>query len=252
MTTHRRDNAGKEDGGATASPESRERREFLDIAEQLAEIARGFYRRGWALGTSGNFSAVVSRNPLRLAITASGIDKGTMTADQIVEIGESGDVVESEDRIAGPSMRPSAETRLHLVVVRARPAGAVFHTHSVWATLLSDTHAGEGGLRLEGFEMLKGLAGVSTHEHREWLWILENSQDYRQLSRAVEAGLQSHPDAHGFLLRRHGLYTWGKDVQEAKRHVEILEFLLEVQGRASVATNALEHGQARRTCSPGE
>jgi methylthioribulose-1-phosphate dehydratase len=84
---------------------------------------------------------------------------------------------------------------------------------------------------MEGYEMLKGLEGVSTHEHREWLPVIENSQDMIMLSGSVEETLKKHPDAHGFLLRRHGLYTWGKDLSEAKRHIEILEFLLEVTGR---------------------
>ena len=223
--------------GNSKSPD---RREFHEIASQLAEIARGFYGRGWALGTSGNFSAVTSRDPLRLAITASGIDKGSITAEQIVQIGEDGDVVRADSLAPEGPQRPSAEARLHLIASRDLGAGAVFHTHSVWGTLLSEAHAADGGMSLEGFEMLKGLSGVSTHRHREWLPILENSQDYRALGRSVEAALQSHPEAHGFLLRRHGLYTWGRDMQEAKRHVEILEFLLEVQGRTRAATSTGE------------
>ena len=79
--------------------------------------------------------------------------------------------------------------------------------------------------------MLKGLEGVLTHEHQEWLPVIENSQDMTALARSVEETLTTHPNSHGFLLRRHGLYTWGKDLSEAKRHVEILEFLLEVMGR---------------------
>jgi methylthioribulose-1-phosphate dehydratase len=79
--------------------------------------------------------------------------------------------------------------------------------------------------------MLKGLNGVTTHEHREWLPLLENWQDIPALARELAATLERHPQAHGFLLRRHGLYTWGKDLAEAQRHVEILEFLLEVLGR---------------------
>ena len=79
--------------------------------------------------------------------------------------------------------------------------------------------------------MLKGLEGVSTHEHREWVPIIENSQDMTRLAGSVEEALAQHRRAHGFLLRQHGLYTWGKDIAEAKRHVEILEFLLEVRGR---------------------
>jgi methylthioribulose-1-phosphate dehydratase len=84
--------------------------------------------------------------------------------------------------------------------------------------------------------MLKGLEGVTTHEHSEWLPILENSQDMRALADSVADTLRQHHDAHGFLLRRHGLYTWGNDLAQAKRHVEILEFLLEVVGRANSIT----------------
>jgi methylthioribulose-1-phosphate dehydratase len=114
-----------------------------------------------------------------------------------------------------------------------RGAGAVLHTHSIWATLASNAHFRRGGLGIRGYEMLKGLRGVRTHAHEEWLPIIENSQDMPALSRTVEKKLQEHPEAHGFLLRRHGLYTWGSDLAEAKRHVEILEFLLEVTGRQS-------------------
>ena len=194
------------------------------LAQRLAEVGRGFYGRGWALGTSGNFSAVTSREPLRLAITASGLDKGALAPEQILEIDERGAVTRGRGR-------PSDETRLHLSVVRARGAGAVLHTHSVWSTLLSEAHAREGRLVIEGFEMLKGLAGVRTHEHRETVPVIENSQDMDALSGALEGALGGHPDAHGVLIRRHGLYTWGRDLGEARRHVEIFEFLFEVVGR---------------------
>ncbi|HEY0366229.1 MAG TPA: class II aldolase/adducin family protein, partial [Pyrinomonadaceae bacterium] len=86
------------------------------------------------------------------------------------------------------------------------------------------------------FEMLKGLAGVSTHDYAEWLPILENSQDMVTLSDSVAQVLTEQPKAHGFLLRRHGLYTWGRDIAEARRHVEIFEFLLEIVGRTAHAT----------------
>jgi methylthioribulose-1-phosphate dehydratase len=197
---------------------------FSEIAMRLAEVGRTFYSRGWALGTSGNFSSVVSREPLRLAITSTGIDKGELTPDQIVQIDSGGKTVEN-------SRQPSEEASLHLAIVRLRGAEAVLHTHSVWGTLLSDISASQGGVGIEGYEMLKGLRGVHTHEHREWLPIIENSQDMAALSGSVEQTISQNPKLHGFLLRRHGLYTWGQSLAEAKRHVEILEFLLEVKGR---------------------
>jgi methylthioribulose-1-phosphate dehydratase len=190
----------------------------------LAEAGRRLAARGWASGTSGNFSAVVSRDPLCLAITASGLDKTALTEADVVE-------VDGNARHISGAGKPSAETHLHAVVARVRGAGAVMHTHSVWSTLLSDAHALEGGLAIEGYEMLKGLDGVATHEHREWIPIVENAQDMPELAHRVEALLRERPDAHAFLLRRHGLYTWGRDLAEAVRHVEILEFLFEVLGR---------------------
>ena len=196
---------------------------FAEVSAQLAEIGRDCYARGWALGTSGNFSAVVNRDPLRLAITTSGVNKGTLSAGEVVEIDQHG-------RVVAGSGRPSAEASLHLAVSRGRGAGAVLHTHSIWSTILSDA-ATEDGLALEGYEMLKGLDGVGTHEHREWLPILDNTQDWAAAVPEVEAILTEHPQAHGFLIRRHGLYTWGRDLAEARRHVEILEFLFEVMGR---------------------
>ncbi|HEX9216231.1 MAG TPA: methylthioribulose 1-phosphate dehydratase [Gemmatimonadales bacterium] len=196
---------------------------FDAIAEQLAEVGRLCYARGWAFGTSGNFSAVVGRAPLTVAITTSGVDKGLLEANQIVEIDE-------ERRVLRGSGRPSAEAALHLAIVRARGAGAVLHTHSVWSTILSDAGT-DGGLVIDGYEMLKGLDGVRTHEHQERLPIIDNTQDWAGAVPRVAAALRDHPAAHGFLIRRHGLYTWGRDLAEAKRHVEILEFLFEAMGR---------------------
>jgi methylthioribulose-1-phosphate dehydratase len=200
-------------------------RAFDDVAAGLAAAGRRFDAFGWTLGTSGNFSAVVSRAPLRLAITASGAAKGSLQPDQIVQIDEQARCLD------GAAGRPSAEALLHIEVVRTRGAGAVFHTHSVWSTVLSDRHASAKGLAIDGYEMLKGLSGVETHEHREWIPILENAQDMQALAADVRRTLEEHPSAHGFLLRRHGLYTWGRDIAEATRHIEILEFLLEAIGR---------------------
>jgi len=204
---------------------------FSKAAAELARIGKDFYARGWVLGTSGNFSAVISREPLRLAMTSTGLDKGALTPAQFLEIDSAASVV----RGGGG---PSAEALLHLAIVNGVGAGAVLHTHSVWSTVLSGSHAPQGGIALEGYEMLKGLEGVRTHKHREWLPILENSQDMIELGDRVSRILQTSPGIHGFLLRDHGLYTWGVGLQEAKRHVEILEFLMEVLVRSGAAQPA--------------
>lgn len=198
-----------------------------DIAANLASVAKGFHARGWLLGTSGNLSAVVQRRPLRLAMSPSGIDKGELTPDQVLMIDEDSRVVSDHNA------KPSDETLLHLRIVKDRQAGAVLHTHSVWNTILSDLYAPAGGLTIKGFEMLKGLQGVKTHEHSEWLPIVENSQDMPALAETIGQTLIEHPKAHGFMLRAHGLYAWGENLAQAKRHIEILEFLLETLGRRS-------------------
>lgn len=194
-------------------------------ALRLVEIGREFHRRGWALGTSGNLSVVTGRAPLRLAITPRGADKGSLSAEQILTIDGDGAVKEG-------SGRPSDETRLHLRVIGERQAGAVLHTHSVWNTLVSERHAERGGLTLSGFEMLKGLSGVTTHEHAELVPIVENSQEEEILALRFGEALAAHPSCHAVLIRGHGLTTWGRDLEEARRHVEVLEFLFEVAGRS--------------------
>ena len=201
---------------------------FSKLATDLAQTGKNFYSRGWALGTSGNFSAVISREPLRLAITSTGLDKGKLRPVQFLEIDGVANVVRGKGQ-------PSAEALLHLAIVHCMNAGAVLHTHSVWSTVLSSTHALQGGVALEGYEMLKGLEGVRTHRHREWLPILENSQDIIELAQRVSTTLRDLSGIHGFLVREHGFYTWGASLQEAKRHVEILEFLMEVLVRSTPA-----------------
>ena len=198
---------------------------FEEIAVGLAAVAKGFHARGWLLGTSGNLSAVVQREPLRLAMSPSSVDKGELRPDQLLSIDENARIVSEHEG------KPSDESLLHIRIVKDRAAGAVLHTHSVWNTILSDRYALDGGVTIKDYEMLKGLQGVRTHEHTEFIPIIENSQDMPALAGVVGQTLENHKRAHAFLLRRHGLYSWGQSLAEAKRHIEILEFLFEIMGR---------------------
>jgi methylthioribulose-1-phosphate dehydratase len=204
----------------------RERASWPEL-QALQQIGALFYQRGWSVGTSSNYSVVLSRDPLRLLITASGMDKGRLRAADFVIVDDAGKAVDAADP------KPSAETLLHVVAAQSPGVGAVLHTHSVWSTILSDLYHDQGGLVIEGYEMLKGLAGVTTHQRRQFVEIFENTQDIPSLAKEVRErfGDAERPLEHGFLLRRHGLYTWGKDLDEARRHIEILEFLFEVLGR---------------------
>jgi methylthioribulose-1-phosphate dehydratase len=165
----------------------------------------------------------------RILVTASGLDKGTLTPAGLLE-------VDPEGNVQTPGARPSAETALHLVLYRERPdAGAILHVHTVWNTLISARFAARGYLPIEGYEILKGLSGVTTHAHLERVPIVENTQNYEDLSRRLAAALEANPNAHGVLLSRHGLYTWGQSVADARRHLEALEFLFQVEERRLLA-----------------
>jgi len=201
---------------------------YPEAAAGLVELGRRFHRRDWVLGTSGNFSAVIQRSPLTLAITSSGVDKGDLSPAQILRI-------DGEGRVLEGSGKPSDETRLHLTIVKRCGAAAVLHTHSVWSTIISRNRFARGGIEIEDLEMLKGLSGVRTHKHREWIPILDNSQDMTALATQLDQTLERHPGIHGVLFRGHGLYTWGSSIGEAGRHIEILEFLLEVYGRTHLS-----------------
>ena len=192
---------------------------------ELAEAGQEFYRRGWVLGTSGNFSALLARKPLRVCVTASGLEKGKLDETNFLELDDDAEILQGFGK-------PSAETLIHLTIYRFLPkARSILHTHSVWGTILSDHFFEQGAIEIEGYEMLKGLAGVKTHEHSERVPIVENSQDYVALAHVIENVIRDNPEIHGIYLRRHGLYTWGESVSEAKRHIEIFEFLFEVLGR---------------------
>ena len=194
-------------------------------SEELAEAGQEFYRRGWVLGTSGNFSALLARKPLRVCVTASGLEKGKLDETNFLELDDDAEILQGFGK-------PSAETLIHLTIYRFLPkARSILHTHSVWGTILSDHFFEQGAIQIEGYEMLKGLAGVTTHEHSERVPIVENSQDYVALAHVIENVIRDNPEIHGIYLRRHGLYTWGETVAEAKRHIEIFEFLFEVLGR---------------------
>jgi methylthioribulose-1-phosphate dehydratase len=205
-------------------------------ADALCAVGAEFHRRGWSLGTSSNYSLVTSRTPFRLLITASGMDKSSLTRADFVTLDEHGQQIDNHDDRA----KPSAEAMLHVATARRPGVGAVLHTHSVWATTLSDLYHADGALFIEGYEMLKGLNGIKTHDHRERLEIIDNTQDIRTLAQKLTRRFDANDPAltYGFLLHKHGLYAWGRDLAEARRHIEIFEFLFEVIGRTLMLKGA--------------
>ena len=196
------------------------------LADQLSLTMAAIHSRGWCDGTGGNFSCVLTDDPLTLLMAPSGVDKGSVAPEDLIQVNAEGTVVAGEGRA-------SAETLLHLEIVARTGAGAVLHTHSQAATLLSDWCLGDdqtsGSLRLQGLEMLKGLEGIGSHRNRVKLPVLANDQDLARLSAAAGPLLATAPQ--GLLIAGHGLYAWGSDLSQARRHLEILEWLLEQRWR---------------------
>jgi methylthioribulose-1-phosphate dehydratase len=204
--------------------------------DALRDVGAMLWQRGWSLGTSSNYSVVVQREPLELLVTASGKDKGRLGPADFVRVNDCG-----QPTSAGQP-KSSAETLLHVVAAQQPGVGAVLHTHSIWSTLLSDYFHPQGGFEISGFEMLKGLEGIGTHEHSAWVEIFENTQHIPSLAEQVRERLAdpARPLTHGYLIRRHGLYTWGRDLDEARRHVEIFEFLFECVARRMMLAGELK------------
>ena len=198
----------------------------LSPTQELTETGLEFYRRGWARGASGNFSILLARKPLRLCITAAGNEKGTLDETNFLELDDDAEILQGFGR-------PSDETMLHLSIYRLRPrARCVLYSQTVWGSILSDKHYVDGSIMMQGYEVLKGLVGVDTHEHTERIPFVENSSDQIALSHVIENVLLENALIHGIYIRRHGLYAWGETVEEARRNIEIFEFLFEAQGRS--------------------
>lgn len=192
---------------------------FADLAGQLVRAGAFLFSRGWVPATSGNFSARLPDGDI--AITVSGRHKGYLTPADIMR-------VDGEGRPVATDLRPSAETLLHTQLYARFPeVGAVLHTHSRNATLLSRKVKGQ--VVLEGYELLKALRGITTHETAVVVPVFANDQDIPRLAAKVDAWLDANPRAWGYLIAGHGLYTWGIDVQETLRHLEAFEFLFDCE-----------------------
>ena len=201
---------------ANAVPYDRDalRRAAGEIITNVRELAAA----GWTPATSSNFSRRLDQD--HAAITVSGRDKGRLTEDDIM-------VVDWDGKAVGSDHRPSAETLLHTQLYkRFEDVGCVLHTHSPNQTIASRLYAGAGRLRLDGYELLKAFRGNETHETEVVVPVLQNTQDMHTLAAQVDCLLDRQPPIWGYLIDGHGLYAWGRDMAEARRHLEAFEFLI--------------------------
>jgi len=185
--------------------------------ERLIACTAKLAAAGLTPATSSNFS--IRADAESCLITVSGRDKGCLSADDFMRVDSRGMALE-------PGRTSSAETLLHTQIYRERPeAGAVLHTHSLAQTLLSMRHANDGFIEIKGYELLKAFHGIKTHDTAIRVPIVANSQDMNALCEAIAPAF-AETAFWGYLIAGHGLYTWGRDVEEAQRHLEAFEFLL--------------------------
>ena len=199
-----------------------------DLSLEIIEAGRFLYGRGWSPATSSNYSARLSATEALL--TVSGKHKGQLGLDDVLATDLSGNSLE-------PGKKPSAETLLHTQLYLWRPEiGAVLHTHSVNATVLSRLTPGDS-IEFEDYELQKAFSGVSTHASKVRVPIFDNDQDIERLAAKVQPWLEVHPDCVGYLIRGHGLYTWGARMSDALRQIEAFEFLFECELKTRAVLN---------------
>ena len=192
----------------------------LKLREELVAVSRYFHSKGWSLASSSNYSCKLGDN--KVLITKSGKDKSALQMNDLMTVDLSGKALEPE------GARASAETLLHCQVYQVESEiSCVLHTHSKFVTALS-INSSLDRVVLKGYEMLKALPIVSTHDVSVVIPIVNNSQDMNQL---IEE-LNEHPGKQGmvaYIIRGHGLYTWGSSVLQTKLQAEAIEFLIECE-----------------------
>ena len=191
---------------------------FESRADTIVETARALSALGWTPATSSNFSLRLDAD--HAAITVSGRDKGQLGRDDIM-------LVDMQGQAVGTTATPSAETALHTQLYRRWPqVHAVLHTHSRTQSVASRLYAEAGTIRLHGWELQKAINGHSTHDSVLEIPVFANTQQMPELVNRVDAWLDAGKPLHAYLIDGHGIYTWGRDMAEARRHLEALEFLL--------------------------
>jgi len=192
------------------------------LTEELAGIGRYFHGRNWLRGSSGNFSVLLARKPTRLFITSAGDDIGDLDETNFLELDDDAEILQGFGR-------PSDGSLIHLAIYRMRPrARCILYSQSVPGILLSDRKYVDGALEFTGYEALAGLESIDRFDQIARVPIIDNSTDHVALSHVVANVLADDISAVGIFIRRHGLYTWGETVKQARSNIEILEFIFDV------------------------
>ena len=188
---------------------------------ELRDIKANLAARGWFPATSGNLSVRVGGfepNAFTFAITSSGRDKSVQTPEDFLLVNEKGLPTEAT------SLKPSAETLIHSEIYRLTGAGAIFHVHTIFNNLVSELYGERKSIPVDGVELIKAFNIWDEEAHIE-IPILPNYAEIPRIAELVEGAIV--PRIPGIVLRKHGIYAWGANAFEAKRHLEAFEFLFE-------------------------
>jgi methylthioribulose-1-phosphate dehydratase len=191
--------------------------DFAEAQAVIVAVGRWLDGKGWAPATAGNYSMRLDDGSF--AVTVSGKHKGRLTPDDVMRVDAAGRSLDGK--------KPSAETALHLdLYARFPECGAVLHSHSPEAVGLSRAFADARSYTLAGHEMLKVLPGIATHDVSVVLPIVDNSQDMPDIIAGIGPVLLEPAAIPAYLIRGHGLYGWGRDMAEAERVIEGIEWMI--------------------------
>ncbi|MDG0789623.1 methylthioribulose 1-phosphate dehydratase [Cohnella ginsengisoli] len=191
------------------------------VYRELDAVKSDFAARGWFPGTSGNLSMRVGGfepGSFAFAVTASGKDKAASTPEDFLLVDQSGAPIEAT------RLKPSAETLIHCEIYRQTGCGAIFHIHSVFNSIVSELFWERRAVPVEGVELIKAF-NIWDEEAVIDVPIVSNFADIPRIVPEVKDRLDKR--IPGILLRKHGIYAWGRDAFEARKHLEAFEFLFE-------------------------
>lgn len=193
-----------------------------DQKKLICELIHNLYAQGKSPATSTNYSFLGTAQ--EIFISRSGVDKSSFSPEDFIEVDLNGKPLA---KYAG--IKPSAETLIHCFLYRNfADVGCVLHTHSIPTTVLSALFVAEQKIAFSDYEVIKGIEGNNTHETTIYLPVLANEQDMALFCQKLEKR-KAELNHYGFLIAKHGIYTWGKDIAEAKRHLEVWEYMLECE-----------------------
>jgi methylthioribulose-1-phosphate dehydratase len=194
--------------------------EQQQAVQSIVTMSHRCYQRGWSPATSSNYSQRLDSNAI--AITCSGLDKSTLDSSGVMLVDLDGKPLSDG--------KPSAETLLHTQLYKRFPScGAVLHTHSPQACVISRHLSEQDVLELQGYEIAKAFEGISSHDVKLHIPLFENTQNISELAQRVDAWCEEHVDMRAYIIRGHGLYIWATQMDICWRHLEAFEYMLHCQ-----------------------